>query len=103
MAILNSDVRGAVNIGSQQPIKFRDLAGRRQSVLDGPICCASARCATRPGDAPLVLADTTRFRTDVGSTPRFSHAEGLDRTIGRWRGQMADESKQIFEPALMRV
>jgi nucleoside-diphosphate-sugar epimerase len=104
VAILNSDVRGAVNIGSQQPIELRDLAGKTAERVGRPDLLRLGALPTRPGDAHLVLADTTRLRTDVGWAPRFSHAEGLDRTIAWWRRQMAAESKQCMsQPTLMRV
>jgi len=87
-AILDSDVRGPVNVGSQQPIALRDLIaqaadriGRRDLVRLGAL-------PTRPTDAPLVLADTTRLRTEVGWQPGIGVAEGLDRTVAWWKAAL---------------
>jgi nucleoside-diphosphate-sugar epimerase len=91
VAILESEVTGPVNVGSQQPVALRDLIlqaadrlGRRHLVRLG------AR-PMRPTDAPLVLADTARLRTEVGWKPHFDHGEGLARTIAWWRGQISAE------------
>jgi UDP-glucose 4-epimerase len=43
---------------------------------------------TRPTDAPLVLADTTRLRTEVGWQPGIGVAEGMDRTIAWWKAEL---------------
>jgi nucleoside-diphosphate-sugar epimerase len=87
-AILDSDVRGPVNVGTQQPIALRDLIaqaadriGRRDLVRLGAL-------PTRPTDAPLVLADTTRLRTEVGWQPGIGVAEGMDRTIAWWKAEL---------------
>jgi nucleoside-diphosphate-sugar epimerase len=94
VAILNSDVRGAVNIGSQKPIALRDLIGQAAERLGRPDLLRLGALPTRATDAPLVLADTARLRTEVGWNSRFSHAEGLDRTIAWWRSQIAAEPAQ---------
>jgi nucleoside-diphosphate-sugar epimerase len=94
VAILNSDVRGAINIGSQQPIALRDLIGQAAERLGRPDLLRLGALPTRPTDAPLVLADTGRLRAEVGWAPRFGHAEGLDRTIAWWRAQMAADLAQ---------
>jgi nucleoside-diphosphate-sugar epimerase len=87
-AILDSDVRGPVNVGTQQPIALRDLIaqaadriGRRDLVRLGAL-------PTRPTDAPLVLADTTRLRTEVGWQPGIGVPEGMDRTIAWWKAEL---------------
>jgi nucleoside-diphosphate-sugar epimerase len=92
VAILDSDVRGPVNIGSQKPVALRDIIheaadqiGQRQLVRLGAL-------PMRPGDAPLVVADTTRLRTEVGWEPRFGLAEGLALTIAWWRQQLDAEA-----------
>ena len=84
-AILDSEVRGPVNVGSQQPIALCDLVtqtadriGRRDLVQLGAL-------PTRPTDAPLVLADTARLRTEIGWQPRIGLGEGIDRTIAWWK------------------
>lgn len=99
VAVLSSDVRGAINIGSQQPVALRDLIGQAAERLGRTDLLRLGALPSRPTDAPLVLADTTRLRTEVGWTPRFSHAEGLDRTIDWWRGQMATRTTQQPHPA----
>jgi nucleoside-diphosphate-sugar epimerase len=94
VATLDSNVAGPVNIGSQQPIALRDLIGQAAELLGRLDLLRLGALPTRPTDAPLVLADITRLREEVGWRPRFSHADGLDRTIAWWREQAAREPQQ---------
>jgi nucleoside-diphosphate-sugar epimerase len=81
---LLSDVTGAVNIGSGEPVTVRQL------VTD-----IAAECgATQPpafgalpsrDEAPSIVADVTRLRDEVQWQPRYSRREGLRDTIAWWR------------------
>jgi nucleoside-diphosphate-sugar epimerase len=92
VAVLGTDVRGAINIGSQEPIALRDLIGAAADRIGRPDLVRLGALPARPTDAPLVLAKTNRLREEVGWRPRFSHAEGLERTIDWWRAQLAAQS-----------
>jgi nucleoside-diphosphate-sugar epimerase len=86
--LLDSDVQGPVNIGSDERIALADLidriafkVGRRDLVRLG------ARSA--PADEPpLLVPDVHRLRDEVQWRPRLSLAEGLGDAIAWWRGQL---------------
>lgn len=75
LALLASPVEGAVNVGSGEAVLLRDVAalvGARAELVTG-------------AEAPLVVADTTRLRKEVGFQPRIALTAGLRETIQWWR------------------
>jgi nucleoside-diphosphate-sugar epimerase len=87
VAVLESSFAGAVNIasGSCRPLAelvhaIGDATGRGDLLRFG---------AVKPqGDEPLRLAaDVHRLKDEVGFTPRFDLAAGLEDTYRWWRGQ----------------
>ena len=89
VALLDSGVSGAVNIGSGVPVTIRDLV---LSVADRIGSRGLVRFGVRPvaPDEPeLLVADVTRLTTEVGWRPRHSLASGLDLTIRWWQEQLS--------------
>jgi nucleoside-diphosphate-sugar epimerase len=81
VALLDSDVAGAINIASGKPTRVKDLVeliaeavGRRDLLRFGAL-------PTPPGDAPAVLADVRRLREELRWVPRFSLEEGVMQTV----------------------
>lgn len=91
VAILDSHVTGPVNIGSQEPIALKDLINRAAELIGRQDLVRLGALPMRPTDAPLVLADAGRLRSEVGWTPRFTMDEGLNRTIAFWRARVEEE------------
>ena len=91
-ALLDSDVEGAVNIGSGEAIMIRDLAlliGDKMKKTDLIHIGAIPQRGIEP---PLVCADTNRLSQEVGWSPRFSLDAGIDDTIAWWRAKQEQES-----------
>ena len=91
VALLDSSVEGAVNVSSGRATTLREivltighLMGRVDAVQLGAI-------PARANDAPLVVGDITRLRTEVGVTEGFELEEGLQQTITWWRSQSAEQ------------
>jgi nucleoside-diphosphate-sugar epimerase len=80
VALLGNQVSGAVNIASGTPTPVREVVwriadqlGRRDLVQLGTI---------DPGaQAPVVYADVTRLRNEVGFAPRYDLDSGIAQTI----------------------
>ncbi|WP_170430839.1 NAD-dependent epimerase/dehydratase family protein [Ruegeria arenilitoris] len=90
-ALLFSDLRGPVNIGSGTAIPLAELIheiGRQTKAED--LIRLGAR-ETRPGDPPLVEADITRLQEQLGWAPRFNLKTGVADTIAWWRREIAKE------------
>jgi nucleoside-diphosphate-sugar epimerase len=88
LALLESDVRGPVNIASGQPVAVRDLvlalarrAGREDLVRLGAI-------EARADEPPLLVGDPTRLRAEVSWRPRYALEAGLEDTLVWWRREL---------------
>ena len=76
-ALLDSQVEGAVNIGSGRAVAVRDMIGTlaRQMGREDLIRLGAR---PRPADDPdLIEADVTRLRDEVGFTPRYDMESGI--------------------------
>ena len=88
--LLDSDVQGPVNIGSDERIALADLIGRIALEIGRPdLVRLGARGA--PGDEPLLLVpDVHRLREEVQWRPQLSLNEGIRDAIGWWRGHLGE-------------
>jgi nucleoside-diphosphate-sugar epimerase len=88
VAVLDSAVTGPINIGSGQPIAVAQLVRTVGKLLQREQYIRLGALPSRPSDLPLVVADVTRLRTEVGWIPAFGCEEGLGLTIEWWREQI---------------
>ena len=88
VALLDSDVSGAVNIASGAAVCIRnvieEIAGKLHS---SELVQLGARPAAENEPARLV-ADVARLRDEVGWTPRYDLGQGLAETISWWQTQL---------------
>jgi nucleoside-diphosphate-sugar epimerase len=91
VTLLESPVTGPVNIGSGEPLSVADLARRVGDLMGRPDLIRLGARATSMEEPPLVVADVTRLRTEVGWRPRHTLESGLEATIRWWREQCARE------------
>ncbi len=91
VALLESDVTGAVNIASGQPITLREIATRAGRLLGQEDRIDFGAIPPAPTDTPVVMADVTRLTREVSWHPRVTLDEGLERTIEWWRGRPPEQ------------
>jgi len=91
VALLESPVTGAVNVGSGQPLSVADLSTRVGTLLGRLELVRLGARPTPPGETPLVVADVTRLRDEVGWAPAYSLDQALEATAAWWRMQPAGE------------
>lgn len=91
VALLDCPVTGAVNIGSGRPQQLAHIAeslaarcGRADLVKLGAI-------AARADEPPVMVADTSRLRDEVGWSPRLDHDGGLELLADWWQRRTAAE------------
>jgi nucleoside-diphosphate-sugar epimerase len=84
-AVLDSDVEGAVNIGSDEPVSIRALVEKIARQLDAFDRVDFGVRQAAPTDAPVVIADVRRLCNEVGWRPRWSLDDGLADTIRWWK------------------
>lgn len=85
IAMLERPVEGAVNIASGQPVPLAALVNEAARQLDGLDRVRFGAYPSPANEAPLVAADITRLRDEVGYAPRVDIAEGVRRSIAWWR------------------
>lgn len=84
VALFESNVDGAVNICSGQPIQLRtivekiaELTNFKGNILWGAIPTYF--------EEPLVVGNNSRLKNEVGFTPKYDLEEGLRNTINWWK------------------
>lgn len=79
-----SDLTGAVNIASAEPVTIEDLAMRIGRLLGKPHLVHLGALPYRPDEPMRILADATTLRQRLGWVPRFDLDRGLAETIRWW-------------------
>lgn len=84
-ALLDSDVRGPVNIASGRPVTVKDVVNTIADQLDVRRLVELGAISLAPGEPALLAADTKRLRDEVGWSDHFDLSTGLADTIAWWR------------------
>lgn len=92
VALLESDVRGAVNIASGEALALKDLIYKIADKLQGRELVRLGAVETSPYEPPLLVGTTGRMRDEVGWSPLYSLDEGLGETIDWWKETLRRES-----------
>jgi nucleoside-diphosphate-sugar epimerase len=85
VALLESDVLGAVNIASGAPVAVHEVVQEIADQLDRPDLVRLGALPASENEPPLLLADVTRLHNEVGWSPRYDLASGLAETIKWWK------------------
>jgi nucleoside-diphosphate-sugar epimerase len=86
-ALLDSDVTGAVNIGSGVPVTVREVVDEVARAAGRPELLRPGALAQRAGEPPVLVADVGRLRDEVGFRPRYDLAGGIAQTVDWWRSR----------------
>lgn len=85
VALLFSDVEGAVNIASGEPLKLREIACAVFRNIGKVERLELAPAGDAPELFPLVVADVRRLRSEVGFRPRFCLETGIRAMVADWQ------------------
>ncbi len=85
VALLNSEVDGAVNIASGQAVSLQEIVYKVAEKLDRPDLVQLGAVPAPQNDPLFLVADVNRLRSDVGWSPQYDLDQGLERTISWWR------------------
>jgi nucleoside-diphosphate-sugar epimerase len=88
VALLASDVRGAVNIASGEVVSLKTVVNKIAEKLNRPDLVQLGALPAPAGEPPLLAADASRLRGEVGWSPARTLDEGLDASISWWRERM---------------
>lgn len=89
-ALLDSDVRGAVNIGSGNGVSVRSIVEQLAAAAGRPDLLDIGAVEQRPGDPQEITADVTRLRDEVGFAPLIALPDGLAATVAWWRARTGE-------------
>jgi nucleoside-diphosphate-sugar epimerase len=88
VALLNSDVRGPVNIASGEAVPIKDVATRIGELLHRPELIKLGAIDNNAAEPQLLAADVERLRNEVKWQPQFDLQRGLAATIEWTRQQL---------------
>ena len=84
-ALLDSGVERAVNIGSGERVAVAEVVQRIAALVGRPELVELGALEAMPDEPPLLVADVTRLRDEVGWRPSMSLDEGLGDAVEWWR------------------
>lgn len=88
VALLDSEVSGAVNIASGVPVRLRDVIAEIAKQLHQPELLHFGARPVPENEPPRLVADVERLRNEVGWTPRYDLTRGLAETIKWWQTKL---------------
>lgn len=99
-AVAQSNLTGAVNVGSGQPVSvgrivrtIAELLEKQQSVVLGAL-------PTNPGEPPLLVADVRKLKLHTDWEPAWQLKDGLRQTVSWWlenQGERKGNRAQTLE------
>lgn len=87
VALLDSEVTGAVNVSSGQATTLREIVLTVGRVLEKPELIQLGAIPARANDTPLVVGENLRLLNEVGWKQQFDLETGLRLTIDWWKTQ----------------
>lgn len=87
VSLLDSEVQGAVNIASNEPVAVKSVVNRLAESIGKPELIRLGAIPASDLDVQLLTGDATRLIQEVGWVPRFSLDMGLEMTIEWWKSQ----------------
>jgi len=83
-ALLDSDVKGSVNIASGRPISVKELVGTVATIIGGKELIRWGALESHPHEPALLVASVERLATEVGWRPVFDIHDGISATVAWW-------------------
>ena len=99
VALLGSDVRSAVNIGSGMSPRLADVARAIAAKMGRPDLLQLGALAPRPNDPPSIVAETRRLNEEVHWSPGMSLDAGLEQAIAWWQSRPKQQSNRETDEA----
>jgi nucleoside-diphosphate-sugar epimerase len=84
-ALLDSDVRGAVNIASGAAVPVREIVELLGAATGGSGRLAIGELAAREGEPAVIAGSSRRLNDEVGFRPRVELERGIGETVEWWR------------------
>jgi nucleoside-diphosphate-sugar epimerase len=85
VAVLKSNVQGAINIGSGEPVPVRKLVETLARLIGGKGRPLFGELEANPDEPAALVPDVTRLRNEVGWRPALELQEGLKKALDCWK------------------
>lgn len=92
-ALLESEVQGALNIGSGQPVTVKSVVEMIADRLVQRELVKFGAVAVSDDESQLLVANNKRLTKEVGWRPVYDLDSGLDRTIEWWKKELTMSGK----------
>lgn len=89
VALLESNVSGAVNVASGRPITLKDVLYKIGEQLNRMDLIHLGALPAPPNEPLLLVADVSRLTNEVGWQPRCSLDKGLEQTVTWWKSHLS--------------
>ncbi|MCL5038060.1 MAG: NAD(P)-dependent oxidoreductase [Chloroflexi bacterium] len=89
VSLLESDVRGAVNISSGEPVALKDVLLKIGDKTGRPELINLGAIPPGSGEPDFLIGDNTRLRNEVGWSPEYGLDTGLEETVRWWKNEMS--------------
>lgn len=89
VTLLDSDVRGAFNIGTGMGLSLQDVVATITARLGRADLVRFGARKPPPGDPQRVVGNIGRLKQQTGWQPTYTVAAGIDATIAAWRVRLA--------------
>jgi nucleoside-diphosphate-sugar epimerase len=86
-ALLDSEIEGAVNIASGEPVALKNIIYRIAEKLEQPDLVQLGAIPASESDVPLLIGDASPLKQEVGWAPHYNLDTGLEMTIDWWKRQ----------------
>lgn len=96
VALLDSEVKGAVNIASGIPVPLKDAVHAIADYLNRRGLVQLGALPASAGEPDALIADVGRLRNEVGFRPRFNLKEGIAGTIEYMRNLDRQKNKHGY-------
>jgi nucleoside-diphosphate-sugar epimerase len=92
VALLRSEVTGAVNIASGEAVRLKQVVDAVATRIGRHDLLDIGALPLRPNDPEVLLADVARLQLEVGFRPTRTLSQGLNETVAWW------ETRQLGDP-----
>lgn len=103
VALLNSNVEGAVNIASGTARPVREVVSIAARIIGRPDLVRFGARPLAPNDPPRLAAATDRLHREVGFQPRYDLESGLAATVDWWRHALTKPQSSYEAGAIGRA
>jgi nucleoside-diphosphate-sugar epimerase len=90
VAVLESEITGAVNVGGGDGVAIAEIVRRLGDIIGRPDLLRIGALEARANDVPIVVADTGRVTGELGWHPRFDLQGGLSDTVDWFRATLQE-------------